>query len=156
MNSRILRVYADTTIFGGVFDPEYEKPSQAFFQEVQTGKFRLVTSAVVQNEIETGPPQLREFYEKTIGLAGIVNLSEDVWKLHQAYLDAESISPELILDALHVAMATVSECFALVSWDFKNLVHYKKIRFYNAINLLEGYSQISIYSPLEVISYDHK
>ena len=33
-------------------------------------------------------------------------------------------------------------------------VHFDKIPKYNAVNTLNGYGQIGIYSPLEVISYD--
>jgi hypothetical protein len=30
-----LRVYADTSVFGGCFDPEFEKASEQFFHEVR-------------------------------------------------------------------------------------------------------------------------
>jgi hypothetical protein len=35
-----LRVYADTSVFGGCFDPEFEAASTAFFREVAAGRFR--------------------------------------------------------------------------------------------------------------------
>ena len=59
-----------------------------------------------------------------------------------------------LADALHVAMATVSECELIVSWNFKDIVHFEKIPKYNAVNVLNGYGQIDIHSPLEVISHD--
>jgi hypothetical protein len=31
---------------------------------------------------------------------------------------------------------------------------YEKIPLYNAVNVLRGYNQIAIYSPLEVIKYE--
>src|SRR3989304_5908939 len=57
-------------------------------------------------------------------------------------------------DALHVALATVTNCKIIVSWNFKHIVHFKKIPLYNAVNILQGYEQIAIYSPLEVIRYE--
>jgi hypothetical protein len=39
----------------------------------------------------------------------------------------------------------------IVSWNFKHIVHYEKIRGFNAVNQLEGYAPIEIHSPLEVI-----
>ena len=39
----------------------------------------------------------------------------------------------------------------IVSWNFKHMVHYDKIRGFNAVNLREGYGAIAIYSPLEVV-----
>ncbi len=57
-------------------------------------------------------------------------------------------------DALHVAIATVSSCSLIVSWNFKHIVHFDKIKLYNAVNILKGFSEIAIFSPLEVISYE--
>ena len=42
----------------------------------------------------------------------------------------------------------------VVSWNFKHIVHFKKIPLCNAINTLNGYSHIDIFSPPEVIEYD--
>jgi hypothetical protein len=41
-----------------------------------------------------------------------------------------------------------------ISWNFKHIVHFEKIPLYNAVNTLQGYHAIAIYSPQEVISYD--
>ena len=42
----------------------------------------------------------------------------------------------------------------IVSWNFKHIVHYQKIPLYNAVNTLQGYGNIFIYSPLEVMGYE--
>ncbi len=39
----------------------------------------------------------------------------------------------------------------MVSWNFKHIVHWDKIRMFNAVNLWEGYPEIEIRSPREVI-----
>jgi len=59
-----------------------------------------------------------------------------------------------LTDATHVSLATVSGCSLIVSWNFKHIVNYKKIPLYNGINKVKGYSEIGIYSPLEVIDND--
>jgi len=46
-----IRVYVDTSVFGGVFDVEFEEASREFFAQVVEGRFRLVASAVVDREI---------------------------------------------------------------------------------------------------------
>ena len=38
MANRQLRVYADTSVFGGVLDPEFSAPSKKFFDEVAAGR----------------------------------------------------------------------------------------------------------------------
>jgi hypothetical protein len=57
-------------------------------------------------------------------------------------------------DALHVAVATASDCSLIVSWNFKHIVHFEKIPLYNAVNTLRGHAHIGIFSPLEVIQYE--
>ena len=57
-------------------------------------------------------------------------------------------------DALHGAVATLARCELILSWNFRDIVHFDKIRKYNAVNMLKGYDQIAIHSPLEVIQYD--
>jgi len=41
-----------------------------------------------------------------------------------------------------------------VSWNFKHIVNFRKIPLFNAVNVLKGYRQIAIHSPLEVINYE--
>ncbi len=50
-----IRVYADTSVFGGVYDTEFDTPGRIFFDQVKSGHFSLVISAIVQDEIETAP-----------------------------------------------------------------------------------------------------
>ena len=56
-----MKVYADTSVFGGVFDQEFSAPSRQFFDEIDAGRFILVTSAVVAAEIEPAPGEIRTF-----------------------------------------------------------------------------------------------
>lgn len=41
----------------------------------------------------------------------------------------------------------------LVSWNFKHIVHFDKIRLFNAVNIEQGYKSLQIYSPREVTNY---
>lgn len=73
--------------------------------------------------------------------------------LQEAYLAAGIVGSKWEADALHVAVATVANCWVIVSWNFRHIVHFDKIALYNAINMSNGYGTIGIYSPNEVISY---
>jgi predicted nucleic acid-binding protein len=148
------RVYVDTSVFGGVFDAEFQRASQNFFDQVKNGQFDLVTSAVVQEEISPAPQEVKDFFGTLLPYAEIVDIAEEALKLRQAYLDAKIVSVKYSNDALHVSLATVSGCPIIVSWNFKHIVHYQKIPLYNAVNILHGYNQIAIYSPLEVMKYE--
>jgi hypothetical protein len=50
----------------------------------------------------------------------------------------------------------LSGCSLIVSWNFKHIVHFEKIPLYNAINTVNGFQNIAIFSPQEVIKYEEK
>ena len=151
-----IRVYADTSVFGGIYDNDFQKESKEFFDEVKKNRFTLVTSAVVRAEIEPAPEKVKIFFEELIKIAEIVDVSKDALELRDAYLKAGILTPKYSDDALHVALASVSNCTLIISWNFKHIVHFEKIPLYNAVNILNGYSEIKIFSPLEVIQYDEE
>lgn len=149
---RGFRVYADTSVFGGVYDDEFDTPSQTFFDQVRSGRFSLVISAVVQDEIEMAPENVKTFFDEMLELAEIIDVSEEAITLQEAYIHANIVSSKYAADALHVALATVAGCTLIVSWNFKHIVHFQKIPLYNAVNIIKGYPQLTIVSPLEVIN----
>jgi hypothetical protein len=107
----------------------------------------------VSEEISEAPSEVIKLFHKALVFCEIAGVSEEAIKLQGRYIQEGIVSPQYYDDALHVAVATVSECDCIVSWNFKHIVNYHKIPQYNAVNVLNGYKNISIYSPLEVI-YD--
>lgn len=150
-----MRIYADTSVFGGMFDKEFSEPSNQFFDEVESGRFILVTSAVVEAEIEPAPDNIRQLFNKYADFAEIADISEEALELQLNYIKSGVVTEKSLDDALHVAISTISGCDLIVSWNFKHIVHFDKIPKYNAVNTLNGYNHIGIYSPLEVIHYDN-
>jgi hypothetical protein len=53
-----------------------------------------------------------------------------------------------------VALATVVGCALIVSWNFRHIVHFEKVRLYNAVNVLHQRPELGIRSPAEVIEDD--
>lgn len=151
---RKIRVYIDTSVLGAVFDDEFKGTTTAFFEQARDGKFGIVVSALVEDEIADAPQCVRDYYGDVVGYAETVTPSRPAILLQQAYLDAGVITPKWMDDALHVATATVAECDMIVSWNFKHIVHYDKKRKYNAVNVLRGYNGIDILTPAEVIEYE--
>jgi predicted nucleic acid-binding protein len=151
---KAIRVYADTSVFGGLYDEEFQQPSQTFFAQVKSGQFGLVTSAVVQDEMIAAPAIVRRFFAEMLSYAEVADVTASALELRDAYLQANIVTPKYSGDALHVALATVAGCSLIVSWNFQHIVHFRKIPLYNAINTLQGYQPIAIYSPREVIHYE--
>lgn len=149
---RILRVFTDTSVFGGPFDVEFAVPSRAFFARVIKGDFRLIISRAIADELLLAPEQVRASLD-SLPEASVEyhSITEEMEALQSSYLRASVVGPASKADALHVATASVLGADMIVSWNFKHIVHFQKIRGFNAVNLAQGYKPIEIYSPLEVI-----
>lgn len=44
-----IRVYADTSVFGGVYDIEFDTPSHTFFDQVKMGVFLSISFMAIGN-----------------------------------------------------------------------------------------------------------
>lgn len=151
MPTRAVRVYADTSVYGGVFDDEFADASETFFDQVSQGRFHLIISALVRDELAEAPAQVRELFDRLRTSAEVVGVSEEALRLQDAYLAAGVIGQVSATDALHVALATVAECRVIVSWNFKHIVNFHRIPLYNGVNQSLGYGVLGIHSPQEVI-----
>jgi hypothetical protein len=154
IQDKIMRIYADTSVFGGVFDEEFCTASKVFFENVSKNRYKLITSELVHQEINVAPERVRRLFEEFLKIAEIAEMTEGVLRLQQAYLKAEIVAQKYATDAMHVALATVSKADLIVSWNFKHIVNFHKIPLYNAVNILNGFGEIAIYSPLEVSEYE--
>jgi hypothetical protein len=156
MRTKAIRVYADTSVFGGVFDEEFARGSGLFFQQVDEGRFSLVVSDLVDQEARRAPERVQEYFSRWVARAEMCEITPKAVRLRRAYIQAGIVTENSLADATHVAAATVARCSFIVSWNFHHIVHVDKIPFYNAVNTLQGYSPIRINSPLEVVKYEEE
>lgn len=57
-----MRIYADTSVFGGACDREFKDLSQTFFERVHAGDIVLYVSAVTLDELDGAPENVRTFF----------------------------------------------------------------------------------------------
>ena len=148
---RPLRVYVDTSVFGGVHDDAFRVASERFFAAVRAGAFTVLASEVLVVEIASAPAVVQATFEGHRAHMEAVEATAEAAALAEAYLAARVVPAASRVDALHVALASVARADALVSWNFKHLVQLRRIRGFHAVNVLRGYPLIEIRSPLEVI-----
>lgn len=147
------RIYADTSVFGGCFDEEFSEESKALFEDIKAGKFMLVVAATTLRELDNAPDYVQRILaDLPPDTVEVINYSKEIGILRDAYLEAGIVGNTCKADAEHVAAASVAEVDFIVSWNFKHIVHYEKISGYQAVNLLNGYKPICIYSPKEVVA----
>ena len=151
MTKQVLRIYVDTSVFGGVFDKEFAEPTKIFLHQASLGFFQLVTSVAVRNEIRQALEQVQSVFARFSQLLETVRVNEDALRLRTAYIQSGILTEKNATDALHVAMATVAQCAAIVSWNFKHIVQRRRIHGFEAVNTLMDYRPPEIFSPREII-----
>lgn len=147
-----LRIFVDTSVFGGCFDDEFETASKKFFDKVKNGHFIVVVSETIIKELEKSPPEVKKIFASIPeSKLEIVSITTEIEKLRDAYIDHKIVSEKYFDDAEHIAVATVFNVDVIISWNFKHIVNFNRIKKYNGINLLFGYRELAIHSPSEVI-----
>jgi len=152
---KITRIYLDTSVIGGCFDDEFAVWSNALIEDISKGIFIGVTSEIVEAEIADAPVWVREkFFEFLEMNPEILRTNAETFNLADAYLQHKILPRRFRNDLLHIALATIADVDILVSWNFRHIVRYDKIRQFNAVNLQQGYHLLGLYSPREVTSYE--
>ena len=146
------RLYFDTSVFGGVYDEEFEEISTLLFEKVRLGQIICVYSDLSETELQKSPQRVRDFFASLPKeYLQYVEVSEESYQLAQKYLDEKVVGKTSADDCRHIATATINKVDILVSWNFKHIVNVFRIRGYNSINLRCGYSQLDIRSPKEIV-----
>jgi predicted nucleic acid-binding protein len=151
---RRLKIYIDTSVIGGYFDPEFEYESKALFKKFQDKEFDIVISDLTQSELTRAPKNVKDLINNLDLYPEIVSISPEVITLAQEYINENVVGQTSMDDCLHIALATINKIDILVSWNFKHIVNISRIRGFNAINILNGYPTLEIRSPKDIIDYE--
>ena len=150
------RLYLDTSVLGALVDrlpPGRAEPTLRLLDWASQGSCSVCVSALVLEEIVRAPENVRSRIEKVLGKVApeILEETQECRELADSYVAANVFSSSYLADARHVAMATVSEVDALVSWNYRHMVNLDKKRLITATNLVRGYRPLEIVTPSEVI-----
>ena len=147
------RIYIDTSVIGGCSDEEFAIWSLKLFDEFRRGDKVAVVSDLTLRELEGAPEKVKgalwSLPEKSITC---VSFSEEAEQLALKYISNRVVGRAHIVDAQHIAIASVERVDVLVSWNFQQIVNLNRIRAFNAVNLTRGYPMLEIRSPREVIN----
>ncbi len=151
-----LRVYIDTSVVGGYFDDEFEDDTKHFFNRIFNRDFLVYFSEVSEAELSLAPDFVKNLKSKIpADCLKFLELDSEARELAESYIKERILGKASLNDAYHIALATVNRLDVLVSWNFKHIVNYDKIKLFNSINLRQGYPLIEIRSPKEFIRYEN-
>lgn len=146
------RVYIDTSVVGGCFDEEFSVWSLNLFNEFRKGSKIAVISDLTRRELEGAPKNIKNvLLSLPKGSIENVFLSDEAERLASHYLNNGVVSKKHVVDAQHIAIASVERVDVLVSWNFQQIVNLNRIHAFNAVNLMLGYPMLEIRSPREIV-----
>jgi hypothetical protein len=126
-----LRVYIDTSVIGGCLDEEFSVVSRELIDKFRRGEKVAVISELTMLELKDAPQEIQDIL-KEIPRRNIeyVELTEKAVDLAQKYVSEGIVGETKLVDAEHIAIATINRVDVLVSWNFRHIVNLQKIRGY--------------------------
>jgi predicted nucleic acid-binding protein len=130
------RFYLDTSVFGRVFDREFDEFTLPLFERIKLGRITCIYSELVETELVKAPSKVKNFF-KELPKQNLekVDINEDILALAIKYVKEKVVGATNLDNCIHIATATIYRADILVSWNFKHIVNVYRIRGYNSINL---------------------
>jgi len=149
------RFYFDTSVFGGVFDKEFDAATLQLFERVKLGLIICVFSDLTETELVKAPEIIRDYF-KSLPRENLelVIVNDEILALASKYIEEKVVGQTSFDDCIHIATATINKVDILVSWNFKHIVNVYRIRGYNSINIRSNYHPLEIRSPKEIMEYE--
>lgn len=151
------RIYLDTSVFGGFFDDEFQEFTKPLFNRINASEFIVLFSTLLEEELELAPERVRKLVRGiNNNNAEFVVETDDAVELATQYISEKVVGQTSYSDCLHIALATINQADLLISWNFKHIVNIQRIRGYNSINIKNGYKQLEIRSPRDLMNYGNE
>lgn len=151
------RFYLDSTIIGLATDDTAgvrHDLAVDLLVHIDRRDYRGYISDVVAKEVEAAPQWIREQLEATLAQHPLDILSEDPQsrQLAEQYITESVIPYSSRNDALHIAIASVNNLDALISYNFRHIVKVSTMIAVSSINSKMGYKPLIICTPEEVLA----
>jgi len=146
------RIYIDTSVIGGFFDAEFETATRQLFKRIADKEFDVYFSEVNKAELTNAPEHVKAIKDLIPAECfRYIDLTDEAKALALLYINERVLGKASRNDASHIALASVNRVSCLISWNFKHIVNFDKIKLFNSINIRLGYPIIDIRSPLDFL-----
>ena len=148
MKKRVKRVYVDSSAVGGKFNTRIAKQSQPFWDAVNRGEIVVIISDMLEDEIEnpSTPQRVKDFFDTSLQSQSVrIMITKESRELAMRYIAGNVVDQSSFFDCLHVALATLANADAIVSWNLKHMV--EQSHGYKNVNKTLGYPEIEILTP---------
>ena len=155
----IPKLFLETTVFNFYFEGKQgqkQKDAIRLFKAIAQGRYEAYTSKAVMKEIKDASAEkagkmkaLSKGYIKRV-----IQPSPKAKRMADIYVKKGIIPSKFRDDALHIATAVVNKLDFVVSYNLGHIVKTKTMIGTGFANLREGYRQIGLSTPTEVLDYD--
>jgi hypothetical protein len=148
---KVLTVYLETSVIGGYNRERFHKVLFEFFDLIRKGLIIPIVSEHTLAELrDKRTPQFVIDNLYTIDFIPETTTAE-MERLGELYLQKGIIDRNNARDAVHVAIATILEVDILATWNMTHIVNPNLIPLFNKVNRKEGFKEITILKPEEII-----
>lgn len=149
-------IYLDTSVLNFFFeerDLEKVNSTKELFREIRQGRFMAYISELVLREVGDAHMIKKKLLLSLISTyqPEILKITSECLELMETYMKNKIFPTKYRDDAIHIAIASVYDMDVVISWNMEHMVKLKTRREVRAVNILEGYKEIEICTPLEVI-----
>jgi hypothetical protein len=94
---KVQRVYLDTSVLGGCFDPEFAPWSNGLVVDFRNKTLHPVLSTIVAAELQAAPQAVQAVYEELVTLeADMLQVTEPAIELAVAYQQRSILTPKVL------------------------------------------------------------
>lgn len=155
----IPKIFIETTVFNFYFEGKQGKKqidAIRLFEEIARGRYEAFTSDAVTNELKRASGakfgRMDALLQKYI--KRVFDYSPEAQFLTDIYIVNGIIPEKFRNDAAHIATASVNNLDFVISFNQGHIVKTKTMIGAGFANLREGYRQIGLSTPAEVLEYD--
>ena len=94
---RKLRLYFDTSVFGGVYDVEFQEDIEMLFEMVKNGEIICVCSDLCEFELENAPEKVKEhFLSLDKNQTEFAEITEEINELVEEYVKEKVVAKQVL------------------------------------------------------------
>ena len=149
---RKMKIYLDTSVISYLDQqdaPEQMKQTQEVWEIFKTGKYEIILGTIDFDEIEKCSAKKKEILYSYLSEINykLVETTEEITKLANEIITHGILKEKNMDDCVHIATAILSDCNAIISWNFKHMVNIDTINGIRTIAIAKRYTTIDIYPP---------
>jgi predicted nucleic acid-binding protein len=151
-----LKIYLDTSVISHLDQqdvPTLMADTLTFWKDIKKDIYDVYVSDITILEIDRCYEPKRSFMLKELSEIKYqkIESSKEADILAALYVQQGGLPLSSQNDAKHIAIASINNCNAIISWNFRHIVNLRAMTAVDAVNLKEGHSLLRIVSPSSML-----